>query len=188
LLDYTRANKVPLPQWLANRQSRSAPWPNQIAFERAQNDREVTELRNFLRQTMNIQANYMAERLTRALPAMLNQVAPQERDRVLRNYQALERSPKGLYPLLDYVNFKGEGTSPTERYNGQGWGLLQVLLAMDTVQPGPQALEEFARAAEEVLTRRIANAPPERHEARWLAGWRSRLNTYRPQGLLNGYY
>jgi hypothetical protein len=119
---------------------------------------------------------------------MLNQVAPQERDRVLRNYQALERSPKGLYPLLDYVNFKGEGISPTERYNGQGWGLLQVLLAMSPVQPGPQALEEFARAAEEVLTRRIANAPPERHEARWLAGWRSRLNTYRPQGLLNGYY
>ena len=28
---------------------------------------------------------------------------------------------------MDYVNFKGEGVSSSERYRGQGWGLLQVL-------------------------------------------------------------
>lgn len=186
LLDYTKAQGVPLPQWLASRPTRTAPWPNKAAFERAKNDPEMQQLRNFLQQTMNIQANYMADRLTRALPLMLNQVAAQDRDRVLRSYQAVEKSPRGLYPLLDYVNFKGEGTSPSERYNGQGWGLLQVLAAMPPVEAGPQALDTFASAAEEVLLRRIANAPPERGEAKWLAGWRNRLNTYRSQNLLSG--
>ena len=98
LIEYTKSQKVALPAWLQNRQVRGAPWPNKVAFERAQNDREVTELRNFLRQTMNLQANYMAARLTRALPDLLNNVAPQDRDRVLKNYQAVEKSPKGLYP------------------------------------------------------------------------------------------
>lgn len=186
LLDYTKAQGVPVPQWLASRPTRTAPWPNKAAFERAKNDPEMQQLRNFLQQTMNIQANYMADRLTRALPLMLNQVAAQDRDRVLRNYQAVEKSPRGLYPLLDYVNFKGEGTSPSERYNGQGWGLLQVLAAMQPVEAGPQALDAFASAAEEVLLRRIANAPPERGEAKWLAGWRNRLGTYRSQNLLSG--
>lgn len=187
LLDYAKAQGIPLPAWLAKRTERSAPWINRVAFERARNDPEMQQLRNFLQQTTNIQANYMAERLSRALPTMLNQVAPQDRDRALRNYQAVEKSPRGLYPLLDYVNFKGEGTSPTERYNGQGWGLLQVLLAMNTVEPGPQALNEFARAAEDVLMRRIANAPPEREEGKWMQGWRNRLNSYRPQSLLGTY-
>jgi hypothetical protein len=79
-----------------------------------------------------------------------------------------------VYPLVDYVNFKGEGTSPTERYRGQGWGLLQIL---ETMNEGP-ALEEFRVAAAQVLTRRVHNAPPERHEERWLAGWLSRVRTY----------
>jgi hypothetical protein len=187
LIDYTKTQGVPIPQWLTNRNVRTAPWANKAAFERASNDPEMQQLRTFLQQTMNIQANYMSERLTRALPAMLEQVAPQDRDRVLKNYQAVEKTQRGLYPLLDYVNFKGEGTSPTERYNGQGWGLLQVLLAMRPVEAGPQALDEFAKAAEEVLVRRIANSSPERGEAKWLPGWRTRLNTYRAQSLLSAY-
>lgn len=187
LLEYVKSQNVPLPTWLQNRPVRGAPWQSKAAFDNAQNDPQVMELRNFLRQTMNLQANYMAARLTRALPLMLEQVSPQDRDRVLKNYRAVEKSPKGLYPLLDYVNFKGEGTSLSERYNGQGWGLLQVLLTMNPVEPGSQALSEFARAAEVVLTRRIANAPVERQEGKWLAGWRARLDTYRPQNLLSGY-
>lgn len=183
-LDYARAQGTPLPSWLENRKERHAPWPHRMAFVQAQNDQQMQELRNFLMQTKNLQANYMAERLSRALPDLLANVPPQDRDRVLANYRAVESSPRGLYPLLDYVNFKGEGTNPNERYNGQGWGLLQVLLAMRPVSAGPQALEEFANAAEMVLQRRVANSPPEREEAKWMPGWRNRLNTYRPAQLL----
>ena len=75
------------------------------------------------------------------------------------------------------MNFKGEGTAPTERYRGVGWGLLQVLEAMAD-EPG-EARAAFADAAGAVLTRRVALAPPERGETRWLEGWLQRLATYR---------
>jgi hypothetical protein len=39
-------------------------------------------------------------------------------------------------------------------------------------------LPEFARAADSVLTRRVKNSPPARNEAKWLPGWRNRLDTY----------
>jgi len=75
------------------------------------------------------------------------------------------------------VNFKGEGVLHTERYQGQGWGLLQVLEAMDGTSVSG-AVDEFARAASAVLTRRVQNSPAERHESRWLSGWIRRVNSY----------
>jgi hypothetical protein len=41
------------------------------------------------------------------------------------------------------------------------------------------AASEFANSAERVLRERVRNAPPERHEERWLAGWLNRIATYR---------
>lgn len=76
--------------------------------------------------------------------------------------------------MIDYVNFKGEGTSPTERYKGEGWGLLQVLSDM---KPGGGAAA-FGQAAKRVLTRRVQNSPKERGESRWLAGWHNRCDGY----------
>ena len=89
----------------------------------------------------------------------------------------MANAPGGLYPLMDYVNFKGEGTSPTERYQGEGWGLSQVLAGMsDTGSP----TAAFSKSADRVLTRRIELSPPARGEKRWLPGWRNRLATYVP--------
>ncbi len=51
----------------------------------------------------------------------------------------------GWYPLIDYINFKGKGIKETEKYNGEGWGLLQVLQTMRPVQKGPQALRELCK-------------------------------------------
>jgi len=82
----------------------------------------------------------------------------------------------GYYALIDYVNFKGEGTKPEERYQGKGWGLLQVLQNMKVQDE--DVLGAFAAAADRVLTRRVALSPPERNEIRWLAGWRKRIATY----------
>jgi hypothetical protein len=78
---------------------------------------------------------------------------------------------------MDYVNFKGEGTSPTERYGGKGWGLLQVLEGMSS---SGSALAAFAKSADRVLTRRVELSPPARGEKRWLPGWRNRVATYAP--------
>jgi hypothetical protein len=48
---------------------------------------------------------------------------------------------------------------------------------LETMGEGP-ALQEFSRAADKVLTRRVQNSPPERGEQRWLAGWRNRVRSY----------
>ena len=66
----------------------------------------------------------------------------------------------GLYVLLDYINFKGEGTSETEAYQGQGWGLLQVLQAMPKVSSDQEIIADFVAAAKKVLEQRVKNSPP----------------------------
>ncbi len=87
-------------------------------------------------------------------------------------------SPYGLYALIDYVNFKGEGVSPNEQYDGQGWGLLQVLAGMPDASEN--ILEDFVNSAKTVLQNRINNAPKQRNEEQWLQGWFNRLDTYLP--------
>jgi len=76
------------------------------------------------------------------------------------------------------VNFKGEGVLATERYAGQGWGLLQVLEGMKQETTGREAVKNFAESAKAVLRNRVRNSPPERNEARWLPGWLKRVETY----------
>jgi hypothetical protein len=41
-------------------------------------------------------------------------------------------------------------------------------------------LNRFTNAANMVLERRVKNAPVERDEQRWLAGWLVRTNSYLP--------
>jgi hypothetical protein len=137
----------------------------------------MEQLRELLASTTGLQARFAALRLEAALPQMLASAPEAERETIKRNFQRVAAAPGGLYALMDYVNFKGEGTSPTERYNGEGWGLLQVLAGMSG--DGPPAAD-FARSADRVLTRRVANAPPSRGEQRWLPGWRNRIATYKP--------
>jgi hypothetical protein len=81
--------------------------------------------------------------------------------------------------LVDYVNFKGEGVLQTERYRGEGWGLLQVLEQMHGTESGSGAAIEFANSAAAILRRRVQSSPPGRHEARWLPGWLNRVHSYR---------
>jgi hypothetical protein len=153
------------------------PWNSRAEFLRAQNTPEMNQLRRFLAYTIDLQAEFLVARLEAALPKMLAEAAPAERINVQQQFERLTKTPKGCYALVDYVNFKGEGVLHTERYQGQGWGLLQVLEAMQGNSEA-SAADEFARAARAVLTRRVHNAPPERHESQWLTGWLRRVNSY----------
>jgi hypothetical protein len=135
----------------------------------------MLQLRDLLKDTVGWQARFAALRMEGALPKMLAAAPAVERDRIQTNFYRVAREPLGLYALMDYVNFKGEGVSPSERYRGQGWGLLQVL---ETMSPTGPAIRAFVKAADSVLTRRVANSPPARGEAKWLPGWRNRLRTY----------
>jgi hypothetical protein len=155
----------------------ACPWNSRAEFVQAQNSVEMNQLRRFLADTIDLQAEFLVARLEAALPKMLAEAAPADRPNVEQQFERLTKTPQGCYVLVDYVNFKGEGVLHSERYQGEGWGLLQVLEAMHGNSEAGAA-DEFARAAKAVLTRRVHNSPPERHESQWLTGWLRRVNSY----------
>lgn len=160
-----------IPAWMRG----ACPWNTRAEFMADFDGPRLRQLRVLLSETVALQARFCAQRLERALPKILAASPKAERDRVRANFYRVAAEPLGMYALIDYVNFKGEGTNADERYAGAGWGLLQVLAAM---KPSGPALPAFSRAADEVLTRRVENSPKARHEAKWLPGWRNRVATY----------
>ncbi len=179
LLAHLEANGAEVPAWLQQARYRGAPWQTKAQLMQAKYTPEVQELKNFLYQTRLLQAAYIVERARQAMPKLVNAAPAQNRQHVAQNLNAVANTPGGWYVLVDYVNFKGEGLNQSGGYNGQNWGLLQVLETMQPAEPGMSALNAFANAAQVVLERRVQNAPPARNEARWLAGWSNRINTYR---------
>lgn len=154
------------------------PWPTREAFLQQFKGSEMRALRRWLLIHVSLQTDFIIARSDAALPKILEAAPAGERKRIAANYEKVASTPQGVYALIDYVNFKGDGTDPAERYRGHGWGLLQVLGAMREVPAGPAAGREFGASAIRMLERRIANAPPERGESRWMAGWRNRCLTY----------
>jgi hypothetical protein len=177
-LDEIAASGETLPSWLQGHPP--CPWPDRDSFYKDFNGPRLTELRALLARTVDAQALYTAHRLEAALPKILAAADSGERATLQKRFDAVAAAPNGVYALVDYVNFKGEGVNPTERYNGEGWGLLQVLELMQDAAPGQPAVASFARGADAALTRRVADAPAARRafEQGWLPGWRNRLLTY----------
>ncbi len=178
VMKYFEELGIEKPAWLHS--SARCPWPNREAFMRDMDSRRMQELRNLLARTIPHQARYMAKRLENSLPNMLKHLDdPRDRDRVRFQFHRVASHPHGIYALMDYVNFKGEGLKPQEEYNGHRWGLMQVLKTMRGRESGAAALAEFSDAAIYVLTRRAKNAPSGRDEMKWVPGWRNRCLTYR---------
>ena len=175
LLSYMQSRGVQVPAWLP----REAPWRTKAELMQAKHTPQVQELQNFLYQTRLLQVQFIVDRTRRAMPKLVTNTPDQLRPHVVNNLNAVANTPGGWYALIDYTNFKGEGLSRRGGYNGQNWGLLQVLEEMRPSRPGEQALHEFADAAMRVLVRRVRNSPPANNERKWLAGWSNRVNTYR---------
>ncbi|HEY4757234.1 MAG TPA: hypothetical protein VIH43_01650 [Chthoniobacterales bacterium] len=175
LVSFISAHGVKLPQLLSAGHDTFCPWNSRAEFQQAIGSAKMSELRQFLVETIDLQAQFLVARLEAALPKMLAETG--DRENVQRQFDRVAATAAGCYALVDYVNFKGEGTLATERYHGEGWGLLQVLANMHGTDP-QSALDEFAASAKAVLRRRVANSPPERAEARWLPGWLARVNGY----------
>lgn len=178
LYEYMEQRQRNIPEWLRELEPFDAPWPDRATFLKVADSPEIAELREFLAGTQGIQAEFIFRRAKESLVKII-EAAPDERQAdVKRHIQTLSQTPGGVYAIMDYVNFKGEGLSADERYNGEGWGLLQVLLAMPA-EAAPSTLDEFREAAGDVLTRRAQNAANPVERDRWLAGWLKRLETYR---------
>ena len=183
LVAFIRAHGAKPPAWLDKQPVPPCPWPSKAEFERQFRGEQLTELRRYLHTTIPQQAQYLLKRTQDALPKILASVAaPAERQHVLTQFNRVVRSSPDLYPLIDYVNFKGEGISekettfdpPTGRK--QGWGMKWLLVEMRGAAEGPPALAEFSRASKAVLDRRIRNHPSSQ---RWQAGWHKRCDTYK---------
>jgi len=183
LVAFMEKRDVKMPVWLNSKTA--LPWNSKSEFYAAKNakTKQYMELFHFLKRTKSYQAEFMALRLSEALPQMLDTIDNPKKQQMIKKrfYEVMHNrdgsiNERGLYILLDYTNFKGEGTLKSERYKGQGWGLLQVLEHMN-----PKILNRqkaFALSAKTMLSRRIKNSPKSRGEERWRRGWNVRLNTY----------
>ena len=174
LVSFISRRGAKLPALLLAAKDLSCPWKTRREFLAAQDTQSMKQLRRFLVDTIDLQAQFMVARLQESLPKMAAEAPPGMRSKIERHFNNLGATRQGCYALIDYVNFKGEGVLPSERYRGQGWGLLQVLEGMS----GSSSAAEFALSAEKVLRQRVQNAPPQRKESRWLPGWLNRVHSY----------
>jgi len=154
------------------------PWQSKASFMRDFNGPQLTGLRNWLAANISVQTEFIAYKSRAALPNIMNAAPAAQRARIQANYQKVATTPNGLYALVDYVNFKGDGTNPKEVYARQGWGLMWVLMEMRNVPSGQAAAREFGAAANRRLDLRIKNSPSARGESRWRAGWHNRCHSY----------
>lgn len=179
LISFAQRKGVAIPQWvLQSIKQGGAPWKNREDFLADTQSARMEELRSFLDSTKDLQIRFMIKRLDNALKSIIKATPESQKSHVKKMITYLKNSYQGMYVLIDYLNFKGEGTNPKERYNNQGWGLLDVLLAMPTGTKPQTAISAFAQAAGQMLEQRVANAPKERHEEQWLTGWKNRIKTY----------
>ena len=176
LVEFLKSKNVKLPKIMA--ENKYSPWKDrqELINLKTKKNPDIEELTNFLYENKDLQIMFIFKRLESSLEKML--AVSNDRENVRKQFYRMASSPNGLYPLIDYVNFKGEGTNPKERYNGQGWGLLQVLENMKGTETGKSALTEFSNSAKFVLQRRVNNSDPSKNEKKWLQGWLNRCNTY----------
>jgi hypothetical protein len=177
-LFFLEAQKTEIPAWVKALPVQEAPWQNREEFLSDLSSERMTTLKKFLEQTQGFQTQFMIHRIKGILPRMLAAIPEEERAEIGLKFNEIAGAPNGMFALIDYVNFKGEGILITERSQGQGWGLLQVLEEMRTPQKKEDALEEFVRAAEKVLENRVKNAPPEKSYSKRLGGWKTRVKNY----------
>lgn len=177
LVAFLRERGAEPPPWLMAADG-FCPWASRDEFLGDFDSPRMRELRAYLQQTIAGQSQFIAHRLQTSLGKILASV-PASAGKVLeQRFRALYATEKGLYALIDYVNFKGEGINPNERYQGRGWGLRQALSGMEA-ESGKDPVAAFADSAEASLRQRVALSPPERNEQRWLAGWMKRIESYR---------
>ncbi|WP_316229936.1 hypothetical protein [Bradyrhizobium sp. SZCCHNR1051] len=184
LIAFLRKGRTPLPAWLDKTPIPACPWTSRADFKRNFNSPQMRQLRQFLLDTIAEQTQFLVARAQGAMDKILaNTPDSAEREHIVAQYSRVVRASNDLYPLIDYINFKGEGTNPSEtavdKETGQrqGWGLKQVLLKMNgTTTESKAVLAEYSDAVQVVLQQRVRNLPSNRV---WEAGWLRRAETYR---------
>ncbi len=149
-----------------------APWKSRDAFLKEMHLKNMNDLRDFLASTFTYQMDFILEEFE----AEIAKMKQQNDAHFLKKLDLLKFEKNGYYALIDYYNFKGSGLNVAERYNNQGWGLLQVIEGMP--YPSQNPIQDFVKSAELLLQKRVENSPKDRDEQRYLRGWQNRLKTY----------
>lgn len=168
---FLQKHHVSIPSWL--NKERDCPWCSKQEFDQTKDPRKQS-LKKLLTQTIELQMLFIAQRSQKALANILRSLPLKEKKSFIRKIRLLAKTSNGKYAIIDYINFKGEGTTLKEQYANQGWGLKQVIQNMPNKPTNP--VQDFVKAANLLLENRVANAP--RDESRWLPGWKNRLSTY----------
>ncbi len=168
----------PVPPWLLDLDPFDAPWASKDVFDRSQQSDRMIELRQWLSRTAPTQVRYIVTSFGERWNAL--DMSAERKNPRTAILQRLMEDPRGVFAAIDYFNFKGLGSNPRERYNGEGWGLAQVLGDVVGAETGEDAdlVALFSDAAANRLRLRVGNSPPERNEKRWLAGWERRVASY----------
>jgi hypothetical protein len=177
-IGFCQSRGASAPPWIVDALGTGCPWPDRASFYDQFDSPLARSLRAFLRGTKGLQVAFAHHRLVSGLVPILARAGIKERIPLAIKLFWLSSSAGGAFALIDYVNFKGEGLDPRERYRGEGWGLRQVLAQMPLPTSAQSALTAFVAAAKTVLARRAAIAPDPAKEARWLPGWYNRLESY----------
>lgn len=175
LIQFLKEQGAVPPSWVEG----TMPWRDREAFEKDFQSERVIELRNFLDNTRALQTEFIIKRMEQILPNMLEACRKEKRPMIEKKFYTVANAPGGMFAMIDYVNFKGEGILLSERLGGYGWGLLQVLDEMK--MPDDQdkdVLGEFVAAAERTLQTRAENMPGLDHKSKVLAGWKNRVRGY----------
>ena len=167
----------PMPVWLRELTPFDAPWTSKQQFDEAWPSVEMTRLREWLENTGSSQARYIVAAFEQRWRGL--ELPQEQKQRLTALLQQLTETAGGLFAVIDYYNFKGLGNNARERYQGQGWGLVQVLESIQQAHINdPDLVEQFRDSAASRLRLRVELSPPERTEERWLEGWLARLDGY----------
>jgi hypothetical protein len=171
--------------WLQSIQKQTpfdAPWQNKTQFEQAGSSPELVALRDWLGATRSEQAAFVVQSFHNRWQHALQNRPETEKQQLSQKISRLMQFKAGTFLVIDYFNFKGIGGNNKEKYQGVGWGLIDVLQHMPAAlfnQPdNVLLLQGFVESAKQRLQTRVDLAPADRAESRWLTGWFKRLDGY----------
>lgn len=165
LVGFYLEKNEPIPQVIDMYKLTGLPWRNKKDLD---SDPRKPGIIDWLASSVNIQAAFI---IFKAMGSL--RLIAEENPAVINKLNELCVGPAGRYCVIDYLNFKGTGLDPEERLKGQGWGLLQVLEILERPDT-----KNFAKAAAQILTRRVDNYTDNVNDLKFLDGWLKRLETY----------
>lgn len=184
MVTFVKQQSQQLPAWMQDLRPFKAPWSSKQGFDQAWASPEMTELREWLEQTGHLQARFIVSAFEQRWQSL--ELPAEQKQRLTGLLQQMFTTAAGLFAVIDYFNFKGLGSNPRERYQGEGWGLVQVLDALPRLKTNQaEMVELFRNAAASRLKLRVELSPPDRNEQRWLEGWLARLDDYAAKQLLS---